>query len=262
MNAEMQILLRRRLEEFGLAVGLLTRFPLPDFTVSDTATIASALWAYPLAGAMVGTASGAVYWLAVQAGFGVTASVLLAMGAALLAAGGLHEDGLGDFWDGLGGGASQEAKLVIMRDSRIGTYGVLALVLTLALQTTFLVSLQHYAGAGKVVAALIAAESAARGAMIVPLFFLLPAQRDGLGATMTGLTGGQLGITGVLAAGIAIACLGVHGIALLGGAVLGSAFVTLLAWRFLGGFTGDVLGAAATTSRMTALAWLALVCTP
>ena len=262
MNPDMQILLRRKLEEFGLAVSLLTRFPLPAFKASGTATIASALWAYPLAGALVGIVSGVVYWLATQAGFGVLASVLMAMGTALLAAGGLHEDGLGDFWDGLGGGANREAKLIIMRDSRIGTYGVLALALTLALQATFLVSLQHYAGAGTVITALIAAESAARGAIIVPLFFLLPARRDGLGATMTGLTATQLGMTGLLAAGVAIACLGGGGIPLLGGAVLGAAFVTLLAWRFLGGFTGDVLGAAAATARMAALAWLALSVTP
>ncbi len=262
MNAGMRSLVRRRFEEFGLAVGLLTRFPLPAFKASGGATIASALWAYPLAGALVGVASAAVFWLATQAGFGVLASVLLAMGAALLAAGGFHEDGLSDFWDGLGGGASREAKLIIMRDSRIGTYGVLALVLTLALQATFLVSLQHYAGTAKVIAALIAAESAARGAIIVPLVFLLPARRDGLGATMTGFAARQLGITGLLAAGVAVACLGAGGVALLGGAVLGAAFVTMLAWRFLGGFTGDVLGAASATGRMAALGGLALSVTP
>ena len=262
MNADMRNLLWRRLEEFGLAVGLLTRFPLPVFKTSGTATIASALWAYPLAGALVGATSGAAFWLATLAGFGVASSVLVAIAAALLAAGGFHEDGLGDFWDGLGGGASREAKLIIMRDSRIGTYGVLALLLTLALQTTFLVSLQHYAGVGTVFAALIAAESAARGAIVIPLFFLLPARRDGLGATITGLTPGQLGITGLLAATIAVTCLGADGIALLGGAMLGAVFVTVLAWRFLGGFTGDVLGAVAATARMTALGWLALAATP
>jgi adenosylcobinamide-GDP ribazoletransferase len=246
----------------GLAVGLLTRFPLPAFKSSGSATIASALWAYPLAGALIGGASGAVFWLATLAGFSALACVLLAIGAALLASGGLHEDGLGDFWDGLGGGTSREAKLIIMRDSRIGTYGVLALVLTLALQATFLVSLQHYAGLHTVVGALIAAESAARGAIVVPLFFLLPARRDGLGATMTGLTAGQLGMTSLLAVAVAAACLGSEGIGLLCGAALGAGFVTVLAWRFIGGFTGDVLGAAAATARVTALAWLALACTP
>ena len=254
--------MRQRLEELGLAVGLLTRFPLPVFTSSGATTIASALWAYPIAGALVGAAAGVVFWLATIAGFSALACVLLAMGAALLAAGGFHEDGLSDFWDGIGGGTSREAKLIIMRDSRIGAYGVMALMLTLALQATFLVSLQHYAGTGTVIAALIAAESAARGAIAVPLFFLLPARRDGLGATMTGLTGGQLSITALLASVVALACLGAGGIALLGGAVLGAAFVTLLAWRFLGGFTGDVLGAAAATGRMAALAWLTLICTP
>ena len=135
-------------------------------------------------------------------------------------------------------------------------------MLTLALQAAFAVSLCYYAGVHMVVAALIAAESAARGAIVVPLFFLLPARRDGLGATITGLTPGQLGITGLLAAAIAVACLGGNGVALLGGAVLGAGIVTYLAGRFLGGFTGDVLGAAAATARMTALAWLALALTP
>ena len=87
----------------------------------------------------------------------------------------------------------------------------------------------------------------------MPLIFLLPARRDGLGATMTGLAAAQLGITGLLAAGVAVVCLGADATALLGGAVLGAAFVTVLAWRFLGGFTGDVLGAASATGRMAAL---------
>ena len=262
MNPQMQSLMLRRLKEFGLAVGLLTRFPLPAFKATGTVTIASALWAYPLAGALVGAASGAVFGLATWAGFGVIASVLMAMGAALLAAGGFHEDGLADFWDGLGGGTSREAKLIIMRDSRIGTYGVLALMLTLGLQATFLVSLQHYAGTGTVIAALIAAESAARGAIALPLFFLLPARRDGLGATMIGMTAGDLGIAALLAGVIAGACLGLNGFAIVLGAVSGAGFVTLLAGRFLGGFTGDVLGAAAATGRMAALAGLALALTP
>jgi adenosylcobinamide-GDP ribazoletransferase len=235
---------------------------LPAFKPSDTVTIVSALWAYPLAGALIGAASGAVCWLAHLAGFSAMACILLTIAAALLAGGGFHEDGLGDFWDGLGGGANRESKLIIMRDSRIGTYGVLALVLTLALQATFLVNILHYAGTAAVITALIAAESVARGAVIVPLFFLMPARRDGLGATMTGLTGGQLGMTGLLAGIIALACLGSNGFGLLGGALLGAVFVTLLARRFLGGFTGDVLGAAAATGRMGALAWLALSVTP
>jgi adenosylcobinamide-GDP ribazoletransferase len=262
MILDMRGLLRRRLEELGLAVGLMTRFPLPGFKAGGGATIASALWAYPLAGALVGAFSGAVFWVAALAGFSAVASALLAMGASLMAAGGLHEDGLSDFWDGLGGGASREAKLIIMRDSRIGAYGVLALVLTLALQAAFVVSLCHYAGAGTVIAALIAAESAARGGLVVPLYCLLPARRDGLGATMTGLTPGQLGITALLAGVVAVGCLGGLGMALLGGAALGAGCVTVLAWRFIGGFTGDVLGATAATARMTALGLLAWAATP
>jgi adenosylcobinamide-GDP ribazoletransferase len=262
MTPQLQTQMRLRLEEFVLALGLLTRFPLPAFQVTGAATLASSLWAYPLAGALVGGAGGLVFWLATEAGFNAIAATLIAMGAALLASGGFHEDGLGDFWDGLGGGASREAKLTIMRDSRIGTYGVLALLLTLSLQASFIVSLQHYAGAAKVVAALVACESAARGAITVPLFFLLPARRDGMGATITGLTGGQLGAAAALAFAIGLVCLGSKSIALMGGALLGAGAITALAWRFIGGFTGDVLGAAAATARMAALGWLVLAYTP
>jgi adenosylcobinamide-GDP ribazoletransferase len=262
MTLDMQGLLRQRLEELGLAVGLLTRFPLPAFKPSGSATMASALWAYPLAGALVGAVSGAVFWLATLAGFTAVASVLITMGAALLAAGGFHEDGLADFWDGLGGGTSREAKLIIMRDSRIGTYGVLALLLSFALQATFLVSLMNYAGVRTVIAALIAVESAARGAIVVPLLFLAPARRDGMGAALTGLTPVRLGAIALLAVGIAAACMGAKCIGIAGGAALGAAGISLLAWRFLGGFTGDALGAAAATARLTALAWLVLALTP
>ena len=262
MTPQLQNQLRLKLEEFVLAVGLLTRFPLPAFQASGAATLASSLWAYPVAGALVGSACGIVFWLATEAGFNAVASALVAMGVAVLASGGFHEDGLSDFWDGMGGGTAREDKLAIMRDSRIGTYGVLALLLTLSLQAAFLVSLQHYAGTGKVVAVLIACESAARGAIAVPLFFLLPARRDGLGATIKSLTGAQVGAMAAVSIAIGLICLGSNSIALFGGALLGAGAITAVAWRFIGGFTGDVLGAAAATARMAALGWLVLAYTP
>lgn len=262
MNPGLAGMLRLRLEEFGIALGLLTRFPLPAFPSSGSASVASSFWAYPLAGALIGVASAIVYGLAVSAGFGVTPCVLLAMIAGLLAAGGFHEDGLSDFWDGLGGGQSREAKLVIMRDSRIGSYGVLALVMTLALQASFLVSLQHYAGVTTVATGLIAAEAAARGALLVPLLCLGPARRDGLGAAMKDLPPVQIAAAGVLAAVIALICLQGQALMVLMGALLGAGVITALAWRFLAGFTGDVLGAAVATARIAALGALVLEVTP
>ncbi len=253
---------RQRTEELGVAIGLLTRFPLPPFETRTAATIGSAFWAYPLAGALIGATAAAMFWLCIAAGFSATPAVLLAMTAALVAGGGFHEDGLSDFWDGLGGGNSREAKLAIMRDSRIGAYGALALLMTLGLQASFLVSLQHYAGLAVVMAALISAETLARGAIAVPVALLRPVRPDGLGATMAAPPSVILLIGAGLAIAIAALLLGWLVAALILGALIGASLIALLAWSFLGGFTGDVLGAAAATARMTALGALTLAMTP
>jgi adenosylcobinamide-GDP ribazoletransferase len=262
MRHEAGSFFRQRSEEFGLALGLLTRFPLPVFKMRSPATLASAFWAYPLAGALIGCLSAAVFWLSITAGFSAIACVLIAMSAALLSNGAFHEDGLGDFWDGIGGGRTREAKLAIMRDSRIGTYGALALFMTLGLQASFLVSLQHYAGAAVAMAAIVAAETAARGAIALPAFSLKPAREDGIGVSMARLS------PGVLAAGLALAIviplilLGFKAALLILGAVAGVSLITILTWRFLGGYTGDVFGASVATARMTALGALVLVVSP
>lgn len=252
---------RQRAEEFTLALGLLTRFPLPTFEVRTPATPATAFWAYPLAGALIGLVAAATFWLSVSLGFNTIVSAILAVIAGLFASGGLHEDGLSDFWDGLGGGRTREAKLTIMRDSRVGTYGALSLFLGVGLQIAFLVNLHHYAGLFVVAAALIASESAARGAIALPLG-LLSSAREGLGGIMLGVRWGCLAIGGGLAVVLAVALLSLQGVALILGAVLGAALITVLARGFLGGFTGDVLGAAAATARITALGALVLMVTP
>ncbi|WP_333815078.1 adenosylcobinamide-GDP ribazoletransferase, partial [Tabrizicola sp.] len=102
---------------------LLTRLPLPN----HRATGAASAWTWPLVGAVLGgigaaLASGAL-WLGVTPG--VTAVLVLALGAMLT--GGLHEDGLSDTADGLYGGWTKERRLEILKDSRVGSFGVLAL---------------------------------------------------------------------------------------------------------------------------------------
>jgi len=253
---------RKRIEELGLAFGLLTRLPLPAFARRSNATLGTAFWAYPLAGMVIGLCAGAAFWLATAAGFSTAICALIAIVVSLLAGGGFHEDGLSDFWDGLGGGGTREAKLSIMRDSRIGTYGALALFFTLGLQTAFLINLHHYAGEITVILALIAAETAARGAIAFPLAALAPARSDGLGSLMTKMRPETFMIGLGIAAAAPIGFLGFHGGLLFAGAALGAGFITLLARHYLGGFTGDVLGASAATARMTGLSFLVLLVTP
>jgi adenosylcobinamide-GDP ribazoletransferase len=254
--------LRRRLEELGLAAGLLTRIPLPAFKRHTRATLGTAFWAYPLVGALIGILSAIAYGLSFTAGFSATACAFLAIIASLLAGGAFHEDGLGDLWDGLGGGKTKEAKLKIMRDSRIGTYGALALLVTLGLQAEFIVNLQHYTGLVPTMAAIIAAETLARGVIALPLATLPPARKDGLGSLMTNMRretyAAAIGISLV----VAFVLLGLDSGMLILGGVIGAAFITWLARTHLGGFTGDVLGATAATARMTALGFVVLFVTP
>jgi adenosylcobinamide-GDP ribazoletransferase len=254
--------LRKISEEFGLALGLLTRFPLPTFETRTEASVGSAFWAYPLAGALIGAVAAAVFFAASAIGFTTLVSALLTIAISILVSGGFHEDGLSDFWDGLGGGKTKEDKLTIMRDSRVGTYGALALYISLSLQTALLTSLYQYAGLGMVAGALVGAEITARGAIALPVALLEPAREDGLGRSLTDLSRNTL-IIGVLIAIIVPAgLLGLPGIALAAGAAVGAAFITLLAGHFLEGYTGDVLGATVTTARLAGLGALALLVTP
>src|SRR5437763_523525 len=94
----------------------------------------AACWALPLIGLIVGAIAALVLLGAAWIGMTPAVAAGLALAAAVLVTGGLHEDGLADTADGLGGGKDRDHKLAIMRDSRIGSYGVLALMLTLGLR--------------------------------------------------------------------------------------------------------------------------------
>ncbi len=252
---------RRLLEETALAIGLLTRFPLPAFEIRSTATIASAFWAFPLAGAAVGFAGAAAFWLASALNLGAAVAAILAIAAALIATGALHEDGLADFWDGLGGGATREARLDIMWDSRIGVYGALALVAALGLQAALLLRIYEGAGLGGALPALVAAEAAARAAIALPAGLLPPARADGFGRTMTGLNPAAWIFGVLIGCALSVVWLGGAGLAVIAGVAAGAAAVTALARRYLGGYTGDVLGAAVVMARLCGLGAAAMAMT-
>src|SRR5204862_794236 len=91
--------------------------------------IAASGWAFPLVGAGVGAIAALTFLVAELLGCGSAPAALLAVAAGLAVTGAFHEDGLADTADGFGGGKSREEKLAIMRDSRHGSFGVIALVL-------------------------------------------------------------------------------------------------------------------------------------
>jgi adenosylcobinamide-GDP ribazoletransferase len=237
-------------DELGMAVTFLTRLPWPGAIGHDRPLMAAA-WCFPLVGAGVGAIAAIVLGLAVELSLPPLATALLAIGAATWVTGGLHEDGLADLADGFGGGRDAERKRAIMRDSRIGSYGVIVLVVAIGLKASALASLDG----GAVAAAALVASSALGRAIIPAISYALPfAAPDGL-ARMAGRPGrsGALWAAG-LGAGIALLALpaGMGVPAIVVAAVTAFA-IAQLAKRQIGGATGDVLGGAALVAETAAL---------
>jgi adenosylcobinamide-GDP ribazoletransferase len=214
-------------------------------------------WAAPLAGAVVGALGAVALAVARALGFPPLLSATLAVAVEILAAGALHEDGLADVADSFGGGRDREAKLAILRDSRIGAYGALALILSALLRVEAVAVMARFSPPFAA-SALILAGAAARGAALAPLAWLPPAGREGLGAEAAALGVAALRPAAATTVALAVvlgfvsleivralfACVVVAGVARL--------FVEL-ARRQIGGQTGDVCGASAALSEIATL---------
>jgi len=228
-------------DEFRLAAAFLTRLPLGPSALAGEAPLASASWAFPLVGVVVGLLGGLAYALAAWLGIPALPAALIAVGVTIAVTGGLHEDGLADTADGFFGAEDRAEKLAIMRDSRTGNFGVLALILSVGLRAAALAAI---GSGGRVAAALIAAHAVARGFLPLVLRALEPARADGLGAA----AGRPEATTAWLAAGLAVP-IALVALDFGGGfvALLAAALVMALgadvARRQIGGYTGDVLGA-------------------
>jgi adenosylcobinamide-GDP ribazoletransferase len=236
--------------EFLAALTLLTRLPVSGWAPrGQWPDSADAVWAYPVAGLIVGGAGAALLWAAQRLGMAQSVSATLAVAAMVLMTGGLHEDGLADTADGFGGGAAAERKLEIMRDSRIGSYGGLALVLTTLLRITALAAVPT--GRGEI--ALLAAGALSRGAVIPLLLLLHPARTNGTAASLVRLRRG-IALCGLALAAAGSFCLPWPHAALCTGAVLVAALLLArIAKRQIGGYTGDVLGCTVITCECVAL---------
>lgn len=245
--------------QFAAAWTLLTRLPWPFAGPRRLGAIGRGVWAFPIVGALLGALGGGAYWLGREIGLPALVAAALAIGFLAFATGGLHEDGLADTADGFGGGRTREEKLAIMRDSRTGAYGVLALVIVTLLRVGALAALAGAPG----FAALIAAAALGRGFAALPMSLLPPARTDGLGHGAGRAPGFAAGLALVLA--VAAAALAAAGYDLpwravgyaVAGAFFAVLFVSLLALRHIGGATGDVLGAAILAGEAAALMALA-----
>lgn len=243
----------RLLDDLITSLRLLTRIPMPR-AKDNAPDLAGALWAFPLAGMIAGCAGAAALLLAHLAGLGGWLAAGLAITTQILITGALHEDGLSDTADGFGGGVNTEKCLEIMRDSRIGAYGVIALILVMGLRWGALAGMDILFAAF----ALIASGALSRLAIVIILVLLPPARKDGLGA---GIANPPPLTTGVAAALTCTAVLFLLPPAMATlSLVLTAAMAALIAWgawRKIGGFTGDVLGATAQLAEVAVLLGLA-----
>jgi adenosylcobinamide-GDP ribazoletransferase len=243
-------ILRQRLIELAAAFALLTRLPVHRFELPRLTVPSEAVWAYPVVGAAIGAVGGAVYWLAHSLSCPPALAALCVLLAMILATGAMHEDGLADFADGLAGD-TKERSLSIMRDHQIGTYGVIALVLSLAMRAT---AIALIAEPYTVIVALIGAGAASRSSAVLIMAALPPARRDGLSASVGSPTAGLAGLTLALTFMIAWLVLP-FGISLLLilSAIATAVVIGRVALSRLGGQTGDVLGASNLVSECLGL---------
>jgi adenosylcobinamide-GDP ribazoletransferase len=227
------------LGELHLGASFLTRLPLPDCGVLPPGALARAMRLFPVVGAGIGALAGLVLWAA-HAVLPPLPAALVAVLAAVLLTGALHEDGLADTADGLGARGGRDKRLEVMRDSRTGAYGVLALLFTIGLRAAALAAAPSaLAGLG----ALVAAAAWSRALIPAAMQVMPPARADGLGAG-AGMPDATVAATAAVI-GLLLALLGL-GAAAAPAVLLALAAawgVVVLARRTLGGFTGDVLGA-------------------
>jgi adenosylcobinamide-GDP ribazoletransferase len=195
---------------------------------------------FPLVGVLVGALGALAFAAATALGLPPLLAALLAIAALVASTGALHEDGLADLADGLGG-TSRAQRLQIMRDPRIGSFGVLALALALAARAGALAAL---AGPAEVGAALVAAAALSRALLPAAMLALPQARADGLAAKAGRPHPARVAATVAIALLIALLLLPPLTLVIASAAAaLAGAMVAWLALRRLGGITGDVLGA-------------------
>ncbi|OYU19757.1 MAG: adenosylcobinamide-GDP ribazoletransferase [Rhodobacteraceae bacterium PARR1] len=223
-------------DDLASGFGLLSRLPLPQRVFSG----ARSVWVWPLVGAVIGAAAGLAAWAGTATGLpaGVTAAGVMAVTALLTGA--MHEDGLADSADGLFGGWTPERRLEIMKDSRIGSYGMLALMITGLARWSALTAL---IAAPSAMAVLIAAGALSRAPMAVMMALMPNARQGGLSAGTGRPSLPRAALACALALTLALAALGLVALPLTLAALVPALAMARLAHARIGGQTGDILGA-------------------
>ena len=245
------------LGDLAACIGFYTRIPVSLFHDGSRPFMATQ-WAAPCAGALIGLGLSALLWVLLRLGVPIDVAAALTLAGSFVLTGGLHEDGLADTADGFGGGQTRERKLEIMRDSRIGSYGVLALIVSVLVRWAAICSVAT-ASAPLMVACIVAAHAGSRAMIPALMVRIPPARRDGLSAS-AGVP--PVNVAAIAAAiGIAFALLAGPAYAIC--ATLLCCVLVLMVGKLaksqIGGQTGDVAGALQQTGEIGLLVLAATI---
>lgn len=237
--------------DIAAAFTLLTRIPLPVDHQAAGKRAAEAVWAYPLVGAVLGAIAALVANFALWLGVPVGITAALTIFVLALATGALHEDGIADCADGLAGGQTPQKRLSIMKDSRIGAYGAVALILVLLARWSGVAALIE---TGSLFWPMIAVGTVSRLPMIAAMTLMEHARNDGLSASVGRPPAQSLGLALGITLIILLISLGIVGLSLLLWVGLATLPLFLVAQRLIGGQTGDILGGSQQIGEVAALA--------
>lgn len=236
-------------QQIKLCIEFFTRIPITYNSNNSQKDLANAAIAFPIVGFLIGALI-ATIWLLAYYVLPALPAAGIAIAFGLILTGALHEDGLSDCADGLGGNVSKKRALEIMRDSRIGTYGSAALILTIALRWTGLASLDLWTG----FIGLILAHMLGRAAIVIPLTFSKYARSEGLANTVSsGIDNNSFYFIITITALMALALGLWQGLVAFAIAMLAATLTMLWLNKRIGGYTGDGLGAIEQVAEITAL---------
>jgi len=240
----------RLFDDFLLALAYLTRLPVRLSAEAAEHPLSRAAAWFPFIGLIVATLGAVAFLAAYYFGLPSSLAALVAVLFMMIATGALHEDGLADFADAQGA-ADPERRLAIMRDSRIGSFGVLALILAIAFRAGALGTL---ASPFLVFNALLASQTLSRAMVVLAMLMLPDARPDGLAARAGKPSANALVWALAVAAATALLALGPGpALAALLAALAAALAIMALAQAQLGGKTGDVLGAVQVSAEVAAL---------
>ena len=242
--------LQSEFSTFLLALQFLTRLPVPTDGRYSTERFAASVRYYPLVGVFIGAVAAGVYFIC-SLFYTPLVAVLFSTAGGLLLTGAFHEDGLADMFDGVGGGRTRERSLEIMKDSRIGVFGALALFAALAIKIAVLTAFP----VAVTVMMLVAGHGLSRWSSLLVIASSRYVREEGTAKPVaTGIGSASLIVATVFALGClaAVSVVSTPGIAAatLLGLVAGHAVSRLFYERKLGGYTGDCLGATQQMSEL------------